>query len=161
MKSVQRPASAQKTFAAPRRSKVCRSVAAAPLRRSRTSHSHNDPETHSKVAAAASPSSYQGESDQLTMGSVAEGLCALKHALSNSTRTSADVTDGEVRHRPPTSGALDSGHRGEPDKRILECALAAGADTIVTGDHHLLKRKRFRDILIASPRQFLDAATQR
>jgi putative PIN family toxin of toxin-antitoxin system len=49
----------------------------------------------------------------------------------------------------------------EPDNRILECALAAGADTIVTGDHHLLKLKRFRDILIASPRQFLDAATRR
>jgi uncharacterized protein len=49
----------------------------------------------------------------------------------------------------------------EPDNRILECALAAGADTIVTGDHHLLKLKRFRGILIASPRQFLDAATRR
>jgi uncharacterized protein len=49
----------------------------------------------------------------------------------------------------------------EPDNRILECALAAGADMIVTGDHHLLKLKRFRNILIASPRQFLDAATRR
>jgi uncharacterized protein len=49
----------------------------------------------------------------------------------------------------------------EPDNRILECALAAGADRIVTGDHHLLKLKRFRNILIASPRQFLDAATRR
>jgi putative PIN family toxin of toxin-antitoxin system len=49
----------------------------------------------------------------------------------------------------------------EPDNRILECALAAGADTIVTGDHHLLKLKRFRDILIVSPRRFLDAATRR
>ena len=49
----------------------------------------------------------------------------------------------------------------EPDNRILECALAARADTVVTGDRHLLKLKRFRDILIASPRQFLDAATRR
>jgi putative PIN family toxin of toxin-antitoxin system len=49
----------------------------------------------------------------------------------------------------------------ETDNRILECALAASADTIVTGDHHLLKLKRFRGILIASPRQFLDTAPQR
>jgi putative PIN family toxin of toxin-antitoxin system len=49
----------------------------------------------------------------------------------------------------------------EADNRILECALAAEADTIVTGDQHLLKLRRFRDILIASPRQFLDAATRR
>jgi predicted nucleic acid-binding protein len=31
----------------------------------------------------------------------------------------------------------------------------------VTGDQNLLKLKRFRDILIASPRQFLDAAARR
>jgi putative PIN family toxin of toxin-antitoxin system len=49
----------------------------------------------------------------------------------------------------------------EPDNRILECALAARADTIVTGDQHLLKLRRFRDTVIVSPRQFLDAATQR
>ena len=48
----------------------------------------------------------------------------------------------------------------EADNRILECALAAEAHTIVTGDQHLLKLRRFRDILIASPRQFLDAATR-
>lgn len=45
----------------------------------------------------------------------------------------------------------------EPDNRILECALAAGADAIVTGDQHLLKLTRFRDIMIVSPRGFLDA----
>jgi uncharacterized protein len=44
----------------------------------------------------------------------------------------------------------------EPDNRVLECALAAGADVIVTGDRHLLKLKRFRGILVASPRTFLD-----
>src|SRR6266403_4064230 len=49
----------------------------------------------------------------------------------------------------------------EPDNRILECALAARADTIVTGDQHLLRLKRFHHILIESPRQFLDAETRR
>ncbi|TKB67539.1 MAG: putative toxin-antitoxin system toxin component, PIN family [Nitrospira sp.] len=28
-----------------------------------------------------------------------------------------------------------------PDNRILECAVTAQADLIVTGDHHLLKQK--------------------
>ncbi len=49
----------------------------------------------------------------------------------------------------------------EPDNRILECALAARADVIVTGDQHLLKLRRFRDILITSPRDFLNATTRR
>ena len=35
-----------------------------------------------------------------------------------------------------------------PDNRILECAVAAGADLIVTGDRHLLKLKKYQDIPI-------------
>jgi putative PIN family toxin of toxin-antitoxin system len=43
----------------------------------------------------------------------------------------------------------------EPDNRILECAVAAGAEAIVTGDQHILKLKRFRGIVMVSPREFL------
>ena len=35
-----------------------------------------------------------------------------------------------------------------PDNRILECALAAGAGLIVTGDRHLLKLKKYQGIPI-------------
>jgi putative PIN family toxin of toxin-antitoxin system len=49
----------------------------------------------------------------------------------------------------------------EADNRILECALAARADTIVTGDRHLLQLRRFRGARISTPRQFLDAETRR
>jgi len=49
----------------------------------------------------------------------------------------------------------------EADNRILECALAAGADTIITGDHHLLQLGRFLGTQITTPRQFLDAETRR
>jgi putative PIN family toxin of toxin-antitoxin system len=35
-----------------------------------------------------------------------------------------------------------------PDNRILECALAAAADVIVTGDRHLLKLKKYQNIPI-------------
>jgi len=48
----------------------------------------------------------------------------------------------------------------EADNRILECALAARADAIVTGDHHLLDLRRFRSSRITTPREFLDAETR-
>ncbi|HZL13243.1 MAG TPA: putative toxin-antitoxin system toxin component, PIN family [Verrucomicrobiae bacterium] len=42
------------------------------------------------------------------------------------------------------------------DEMILECALAAEADFIVSGDKkHLLVLRRFRDIPIVSPADFL------
>jgi putative PIN family toxin of toxin-antitoxin system len=49
----------------------------------------------------------------------------------------------------------------EADNRILECALAAGADAIVTGDHHLLELRRFGSVRITTPREFLDAESRR
>jgi putative PIN family toxin of toxin-antitoxin system len=41
------------------------------------------------------------------------------------------------------------------DNRILECALAAGADMIVSGDGHLLKLNAYEGIAILTPREFL------
>jgi predicted nucleic acid-binding protein len=41
------------------------------------------------------------------------------------------------------------------DNRIVECALAAGADTIVSGDGHLLRLGGFEGISILNPREFL------
>jgi putative PIN family toxin of toxin-antitoxin system len=42
------------------------------------------------------------------------------------------------------------------DNRILECALAADAAVIVTGDGHLLKLHPFRGIAILTSKQFLE-----
>ncbi len=42
------------------------------------------------------------------------------------------------------------------DDRILECALACNADFIVTQDKHLLKLKKFQDILILTPQEFVE-----
>ena len=42
------------------------------------------------------------------------------------------------------------------DDRILECAVAAGALYIITGDRHLLKLIRYEDIEIVNADQFLD-----
>jgi uncharacterized protein len=42
------------------------------------------------------------------------------------------------------------------DEKVLECALAAEADVVVTGDkRHLLPLKRFRDVDIVNPMDFL------
>ncbi len=42
------------------------------------------------------------------------------------------------------------------DDKILECALAAGANIIVSGDRHLLELGKFRKIRILNPREFFD-----
>ncbi len=47
--------------------------------------------------------------------------------------------------------------RDVDDHRILECAVAAGVDYLITGDkRHLQPLKQFRGIQIVSPREFLD-----
>jgi putative PIN family toxin of toxin-antitoxin system len=45
--------------------------------------------------------------------------------------------------------------KDDPDNRILECALEARADVIVTGDTHLLKLRDFQGIAIIRLRDFL------
>lgn len=41
------------------------------------------------------------------------------------------------------------------DNRVLECALAAGVDYVVTGDAHLLKLKVFDGVPIITPDRFV------
>jgi len=41
------------------------------------------------------------------------------------------------------------------DNRILECALESGAHLIISGDHHLLELKQYRNTKILSPSDFL------
>ena len=45
--------------------------------------------------------------------------------------------------------------RDEPDNRILECALTARAELIVTGDREMLGLGEFKGIRIVSLREFL------
>ena len=46
------------------------------------------------------------------------------------------------------------------DNRILECAVAANADFIITGDPHLLKIQSFKGIRIMRPAEFLQKQHQ-
>ncbi|MDI6731088.1 MAG: putative toxin-antitoxin system toxin component, PIN family [Candidatus Margulisbacteria bacterium] len=41
------------------------------------------------------------------------------------------------------------------DNKIIECAVASEADHIITGDPHLLKLKRYGNIVIVNPRKYL------
>jgi putative PIN family toxin of toxin-antitoxin system len=45
------------------------------------------------------------------------------------------------------------------DNKILECALAAKADIIVSGDKHLLNLGKFKKTKILTPREFFDSLT--
>ena len=45
----------------------------------------------------------------------------------------------------------------EPDNRILECAVEAKADFIISGDKHLNRLGTFRGINIQRPREFLNS----
>lgn len=42
-----------------------------------------------------------------------------------------------------------------PDNRILECAVSAQADLVVTGDHHLLALKEFEGVPLVRLADFL------
>jgi len=46
------------------------------------------------------------------------------------------------------------------DDRVLECAVAAHADCIVSGDKHLLELGRFGKIPILAPAEFLERLRQ-
>ena len=46
-------------------------------------------------------------------------------------------------------------HADPADNCVLECAVAACADFIISGDKHLLDLKKFRNIEIVSPEDFL------
>jgi len=47
------------------------------------------------------------------------------------------------------------------DDKILECALATGADIIVSGDKHLLELGKFKKTKILTPREFFDVVMLR
>jgi len=46
--------------------------------------------------------------------------------------------------------------KDDPDNRILECALLAESDLIVTGDHHLLALQHFRGVRIVKLVDFVE-----
>jgi len=43
------------------------------------------------------------------------------------------------------------------DNKVLDCALQAGASFIISGDKHLLRLGKFRNIRILTPKEFMEA----
>ena len=58
-------------------------------------------------------------------------------------------------------GSIDEIPEDAADNRILECAAAGHADYIVTGDHHLLQLRQFKDTKIVTASQFLALLEER
>ena len=51
---------------------------------------------------------------------------------------------------------LDAVPDDPDDNRILECAVEAQAQVVVSGDHHLLALQKYKSIRIVTPRQFIE-----
>jgi len=89
------------------------------------------------------------------------GVLARKFHWSTARVREARAAIGQVTVLVHPQESVSVVREDEADNRILECALAAGADAIVTGDHHLLQLRRFRGARITTPREFLDTETRR
>ena len=63
--------------------------------------------------------------------------------------------------RVSSTETLDVVKADPDDNRILECAVAAGSDVIVTGDAHLLQLGAYRGIKIMKVADFLGRARDR
>ena len=63
--------------------------------------------------------------------------------------------------RVSSTETLDVIKADPDDNRILECAVAAGSDVIVTGDAHLLQLGAYRGIKIMKVADFLGQARDR
>jgi predicted nucleic acid-binding protein len=63
--------------------------------------------------------------------------------------------------RVSSAETLDVVKADPDDNRILECAVGAGSDVIVTGDAHLLQLGAHRDIKIMKVADFLGQARDR
>jgi len=54
----------------------------------------------------------------------------------------------------------DGGCRDKTDNRYLECAVAAKADYVISGDIHLRELKEYRGIKIVNPAEYLEIVNE-
>jgi putative PIN family toxin of toxin-antitoxin system len=66
--------------------------------------------------------------------------------------TKIKVTDSER--------VTDGGCRDKTDDRYLECAVAAKADYVISGDIHLRELKEYRGIKIVNPAEYLEIVNE-
>ena len=51
--------------------------------------------------------------------------------------------------------SIDAVRSDPSDNKVLECAVTAGADAVISGDKHLLNMKRYKSIQIITPADLL------
>jgi len=49
-----------------------------------------------------------------------------------------------------------NGSRDRTDNKYIECGITAGADYIISGDMHLLEMKKYGNIKIITPKEYLE-----
>ena len=55
---------------------------------------------------------------------------------------------------------VKKGSRDKTDNKYIECAIAANADYIITGDIHLLEIREYSNIKIVNPKEYLEIVTR-
>lgn len=90
-------------------------------------------------------------------------LSELARKLQDKFKWDAEHVTEAVRHIAAAAVVLKPAKRltvltDEPDNRILECAVEAGADFIVTGDKHLLKLGAYKGSSIITLAKFLESS---
>jgi putative PIN family toxin of toxin-antitoxin system len=89
-------------------------------------------------------------------------LAELRSTLARKSEWSGAEIEAAIRQAAATSelvfpNVVIEACRDPDDNRVLECAVAGGADLILTGDKDLLVMNPFRNISILTVRQFLDS----
>ncbi len=82
------------------------------------------------------------------------------HRTPEQLRNDIMALEATTTHVKPTE-RIEAVRGDADDDRILECAVAAGAETVVTGDAHLLSLGSFRGIRIQRVAEFLAASLER
>ena len=62
----------------------------------------------------------------------------------------------DISHKITVTKRVKKGSRDKTDNKYLECAIAANADFIVSGDIHLLEMKEYSCIKIVTAKEYLE-----
>ncbi len=73
----------------------------------------------------------------------------------------AEALIGSLAHKVRPRQALDVVRRDPADNRVLECAVEAGSDLIVSGDKDLLRLKSFGNTRIVKAAELIEMAARR
>ena len=99
-----------------------------------------------------------GEIELAVSEAILEEICRILHdklGWSDERISDARAEIASFTKRVAPGEALDVVKSDASDDRILECALAAGSEVVVTGDQHLLAFGDFRGIRIERVADFL------